>query len=176
MTKVRHMLFIAISLSVLTRSGVTYCQESQNFRAYLGASGTLDTNGDPGWGIEGGLQLRPFYFGVEYGTYSYRPELVMIYDPSHDAILRPYPTSTEQFWGFHAGYIIDGAYYLGIVLLKSYESWNIPQNGKTYTSVTNSYLNIGPDFRYTGIDNGHMYVAFALTIRRGLKAGLGYMF
>ena len=176
MTKVRHRLFIAISLSVLTRPGITYCQESQNFHPYLGASGSLDTNGDPGWGIEGGLQFRPFYFGVEYGTYSYRPVVAATIDVSPDATPTPFPTSTEQFWGFHTGYIIDDAYYLGVVILKSYESWDIPQTRRTYTSVTNSYLNIGPDFRYTGLDNGHMYVAFALTIRRGLKAGLGYMF
>lgn len=167
---------ISILAILLLAMGENCFSQERDIAPYLGISGSLDTNGDPGWGIEGGISILPFYIGLEYGTYSYRGDKVLNYYPVPGHVPLPFPVSTEEFFGFHAGYVFSGSFYLGIVFLKSQETWRIATTDSTSYDELRSYLNIGPDFRYSGLANGHMYLAFALTIRRGLKAGLGYMF
>jgi hypothetical protein len=171
-----HKLLISCiaATCLVTYNSLSYAQEHV-IRPYIGVSGNIDTNGDPGWGIEAGVRLLPFYAGLEYGTYSYRPTVVNVYLRPVGYIPPPYPVSTEQFWGVHVGYVINYTFFVGIVLLQSYEMWVIPKSDSSSITTPKSYLNIGPDFRYAGIDDGHIYLAFAFTVRRGLKAGLGYI-
>ncbi|HZK76384.1 MAG TPA: hypothetical protein VFD13_05690 [Candidatus Kapabacteria bacterium] len=153
---------------------------------YFGASGSLDifnifAGGNAGWGIEAGMNFRPFYAGIEYGGYSVLFAPAETYDPTPGSIPSPWPvpSANEQFWGVHAGYVFphdSTMIYLGIVLLKSYQPWERWDSVSGWVTFTKSFLNIGPDLRVSGFDEGHIYLAFAYTIRRGLKAGLGYMF
>jgi hypothetical protein len=165
---------IVFSIFLLCVAGK--CNGQEYFAPYFGVSGSLDTKGDPGWGIEAGIHFRPFYVGLEYGTYSYRIPMSETEDLTPGGVASPSPISTEQFWGVHAGYVLESKYYLGLVILESNQIWGRGDTIAGWVTFTNYYLNIGPDFRYSGIDDGHIYLAFALTIRRGLKAGIGYMF
>ena len=166
-----------VMICVETEVSRSYAQE-RNIAPYFGASGSIDPsgNGSVGWGTEVGTRLFRFYIGTEYGIYSYRFPTSLTTDPTPGSIHSPWPISTEEFWGVHAGYVFNDKFYVGIVVLKSYETWEIATSDSTSYTTTRSYLNLGPDFRYSGIDDGHIYLAFAFTIRRGLKAGLGYMF
>jgi hypothetical protein len=156
-----------VAICLLRCISLCYGQE-RSISPYLGVSAVLDSTGYPGWGIEAGMRFFHFYAGFEYGTYSY-PPVEVVYDG-------PIPNSYESFWGVHGGYVFQhflsnfDVAYLGIVILNSYRTWN------GYATFTKNYLNIGPDFRYAGIDDGHIYLALAYTIRRGLKFGIGYIF
>jgi len=169
------LIFGLVNACLLTKGSNCYCQE-QSFAPYLGVSGSMDTNVHFGWGIEAGLRFFQFYVGGEYGTYSYQAGRSVTWDPTPGSVPRPAPISTEQFWGIHAGYVIDNVYYLGVVILSSNELWGRGDTVAGWVTYTNHYLNIGPDFRYAGLAQGHLYLALALTVRRGFKFGLGYMF
>lgn len=151
--------------------------QTRNIAPYIGASGSLgsiDNTDFYGWGIEAGLRFFSFYAGLEGGAYSPVP-----YTHTTDPIIGQTPAPfaiSGQFWGLHAGYVFRDFTYLGIVVLKSYEMWETPTSEFIGYSSTRNYFDFGPDFRYSGLADGHLYLALALTYRRGLKAGLGYMF
>ncbi len=175
-----------VALCLVTHGSLSYGQE-RSISPYFGVGGSLDifnifAGGNAGWGIEGGMHFRPFYAGLEYGTYSVLFQPAETWDPGPGGGAPDYSVSGEQFWGFHVGFVFSHdtvkhySICLGIVVLNSYEKWNTWNGVSGYNTITKSYLNIGPDVRFSGIAEGHIYLAFAYTIRRGLKAGLGYMF
>jgi hypothetical protein len=150
-------------------------------KPYIGVSGSIGVG--PGWGTEAGIAVHPFYVGLEYGQYTPFGES-QTYDPVPNGIPPPkeVPNSHEQFIGIHLGFDIirDSARHIstfvGIVVLQSYqprEKWDTTLG---WMSFTQSYLNVGPDVRFAGLDDGHIYGSFALTIRRGFKIGVGYLF
>jgi len=180
-----------VAVWIVTYGSLCYAQE-RSVGPYFGVSGSLGESIDirdaysasVGWGIEAGMHFRPFYAGLEYGTYADLYQPVLTYDPTIGSVPSPEPgpSATEQFWGVHAGYVFThdslnhNSIYVGFVVLKSYQPWERWDSISGWVTFTKSYLNIGPDFRYSGIDDGHIYLASAFTIRRGLKIGIGYMF
>jgi len=143
----------------------------RNIVPYLGASGSVGPGGF-GWGLEAGIRFFTFYTGIEEGAYTPLPRTG---EPVIGHIPDPWIVSV-QFWGVHAGYVFRVFTYLGIVVLRNSEQWNVPKGDTSYMVTTRNNFDFGPDFRYSGLADGHLYLAFALTYRRGLKAGLGYMF
>lgn len=180
----RPLLISSIIAICLVSQGNISCAQERSVGPYFGLSGSLggslDTrspdNTSAGWGIEGGIHFRTFYAGLEYGTYANLFQTVDVTLHVRGSISPPAPVSGDQFWGVHAGYVFNNSIYVGFVVLNSYQPWERWDSVSGWITFTKSYLNIGPDFRYSGIDDGHIYLAFAFTIRRGFKAGLGYMF
>jgi hypothetical protein len=172
-----------VTICLVTHGSLSYAQE-RNFGPYFGLSGSLSgvifAGGSVGWGMEAGMHFLPsLYAGLEYGTL-YLVPTVLTYDPTPGSFPPPYQASGGQFWGADVGYVFHDSVshkslYLGVVVLMSYELWEIPTSQFSEYSITKSYLNIGPDFRYAIIDSGHIYLALAYTIRRGLKFGIGYI-
>ncbi len=146
----------------------------RNSAPYLGGSVSAGPGG-VGWGIEAGLRFYPFYAGLEYGVYYLWPTSSSTSFPAFGSIPPPTAISSAQYGGIHAGYIMSDSIFVGIVVLLSSQIWDTPNSVEAVIS-TKTFWDFGPDVRYAGIDNGHMYLAFALTYRRGLKLGLGYMF
>jgi hypothetical protein len=170
-----------VALCLVTHGCLSYGQE-RSVGPYFGASGCIGGESGPGWSVEAGMHFQPFYAGLEYGiSYPVQTVDVELHSIGYIAPPGPVPNTTEQFWGVHAGYMFSNSknhntLYLGIVVLKSYQMWERYDSVSGSVTYTNSYLNVGPDVRYAGIDDGHIYLASAFTIRRGLKIGLGYMF
>jgi hypothetical protein len=167
-----------VAICLVTHGSLSYGQE-QSVTPYFGLSGGLAVDGGPGWGIEAGIHFLTFYAGLEYGI-SYPLPTSINYDPSIGGIGSPYSISNEQFWGVHMGYVFPrdsinhNSICLGVVIMKSYQMWDIPTSEFSSVTKTKSYLSVGPDFRISDIDNGHIYIDLAFTIWRIWKAGIGY--
>jgi hypothetical protein len=172
--------FVIAGSSLITLFAICDVSNAQvgNIAPYIGASGslgTIDHTLNYGWGIEGGARFFPFYGGLEYGVY-YKFPTAMTTDPVVGQVPPPVAISSAQYVGIHAGYVMSDSTLIGIVVLRSYQLWDTPDSSEEGVISTQSFWDFGVDIRYAGIDNGHMYLAFAFTFRRGLKAGLGYMF
>jgi hypothetical protein len=168
-----------VAICLVTSYSQSYGQ-IQSVRPYFGFNGGLTVDGDPGWGVEAGMQYVSFYAGLEYGV-SYLLPTVVNYDID-GAVPADRSLSNEQFFGVHAGYIFprDSANHnsicLGVVILKGSQSWGRYDNVSGWITFTKSYLNIGPDFRVSSINDGHIYIDLAITILRSGQIGVGYMF
>ncbi|MGI0133501.1 MAG: hypothetical protein ACREBW_00885 [Candidatus Micrarchaeaceae archaeon] len=172
-----------MAVSLMANAGSSCAQES-SIAPYFGASVSADiinlfVGGDVGWSLEAGMRVRSFYAGLEYGISSPLDLRSQNWDPvpgSGVAAPRPVPNAQEEFWGLHAGYIFDNRFYVGVVVLRSQQPWQRVDSTSRWLTFTKDFLNLGPDLRYSGIDDGHIYLALAYTVRRGLKAGVGYLF
>ncbi len=132
----------------------------QKIHPYVGASLNFLGVSQPGWGITGGVKFKVFYAGVEYGTYGHEINTVSL------AAGGSYHAIFEDYYGVHGGVVIDSIAYFGLVFLHS-----IKQD--VYGDVS-SWFNIGPDVRFQAAH--HLMVALAYTIRRGLNAGINFLF
>jgi hypothetical protein len=144
----------------------------RNTAPYLGGSVSAGPGG-LGWGIEAGLRFFPFYAGLEYGVYYLWPTSSSSSFPAFGSIPPPTAISSAQYGGIHAGYIMSDSLFVGIVVLLSSQIWDTPDSVEAVIS-RKTIWDFGVDLK-SAVDK-HLYLAFALTYRRGLKAGLGFMF
>ena len=168
--------FVGIITSMAFSFNLSYSQE-RVIIPYFGGSANIGPSGY-GWGIEAGMDFKDLYIGLEYGIYYPLPVVQnsdIITDSSTPALAN-YSSSSAQYVGIHLGLIIHNSLSVGIVIIKSYQLWGFGDLNSGWTNITRTFWDFGPDFRYSGLADGHLYLAFALTYRRGFKAGLGYMF
>ncbi len=158
----RTLTFGAMLIALIVIYGVSYGQ-SRNVAPYVGASGSFI----PiyfGWDLEAGLRFSSFYGGIEYGAY-YAIPAVRTDDPLPGSVP---PASSVRYVGIQAGVLDDSSTLIGIVVLQSHKVWN------SFDS-TNTFWDFGIDLKHS-LAESHIYLALALTYRRGIKAGIGYMF
>ncbi|MFI5200847.1 MAG: hypothetical protein ACHQNE_00485 [Candidatus Kapaibacterium sp.] len=155
------LILCIIAICLVTLGSASYAQV-RNIAPYLGASGSLGFIDSPlgyGWGIEGGVRFFSFYAGLEDGAYYAIPVVSQTYSA---------PPSSVKYMGIHAGILNDSSTLIGIVVLQSHKVWD------SFDS-TNTFWDFGIDVKHS-LSESHIYIAFALSYRRLLKLGLGYMF
>ncbi len=170
----RYLLISFIVAICIVNYGSVSDAQVRNIAPYLGASGSAGPGG-LGWGIEAGLRFFPFYAGLEYGVYYLWPTSSST-DPIIGQIPPPFAISSVQYGGIHAGYVMSDSAFIGIVVLRNYQLWETPTSSEDGVTSTKTFLDFGLDIRFPIIHDRNIYLAFALTYRRGLKLGLDYMF
>ena len=155
----KHIFILSFLLftSCLTQKGFA---QTTLIHPYAGGSINFLGVSHPGWGIDAGVRYSSLYAGLEYGTYGHEVTTVSLpYGETYHPIY-------EDYYGAHAGVVIEGIAYFGLVFLHSY---NYYADGTFST-----WFNIGPDVRLQA--GPHFMFAVAYTIRRGLNAGINFLF